>query len=174
MTRLKPMAPGSGLDRRVEALADAIVPYTRPEEYAAEIAKLWADAQRKFLLIGQYPYKPEQSWNMATMKLWYAAGYHFHQRRPGSCALWLKRSMLGCCQPTGYRATTLLPITWPPWHRKSASKLRLKAWYDPMCRDGKLRRSGGKSEPPRFCHQPKLSQQRPRMNWSAWKRVWLN
>jgi hypothetical protein len=54
MTRLKPMAPGSGLDRRVEALADAIVPYTRPEEYAAEIAKLWADAQRKFLLIGRY------------------------------------------------------------------------------------------------------------------------
>jgi len=54
MSKLRPVGKGAIVDTRMLDIQDAIVEYTRRSDFAAEIGKLWRDAQRKFILIGRY------------------------------------------------------------------------------------------------------------------------
>lgn len=52
---------GTASDTRAVALADAKVTLTTPHDYAAEISRLWADAQRRFLEIGHHLLKAKEN-----------------------------------------------------------------------------------------------------------------
>jgi hypothetical protein len=45
---------GQVRESRVEAIANAVVSYSTRQEYVREIARLWQEAQEKFLIIGRY------------------------------------------------------------------------------------------------------------------------
>ena|SRR5690349_14911498 len=50
---LRKMGEGKATER-IDAFDEAVIDYPDAAGYAREIAKLWADAQRKFLAIGRY------------------------------------------------------------------------------------------------------------------------
>jgi hypothetical protein len=52
--KVAPVIRGQVKDNRISLAEDAITDYSDAAGYATEIAKLWSDAQRKLLLIGQY------------------------------------------------------------------------------------------------------------------------